>query len=82
MSDFKHYIEVENMHTIIGLLKKDCGISFVYKIAVAEELEQGILKEICLDDFKMKHDFDFIWEKGSIYSEKYAAICDELIAFQ
>lgn len=79
ISDFKHYIEVENMHTIIGLLKKDCGISFVYKIAVEEELNQGILKEICLDDFKMKHDFDFIWEKGSIYSEKYTDLCEELI---
>ena len=82
ISDFKHYIEVENMHTIIGLLKKDCGISFVYKIAVEEELNQGILKEICLDDFKMKHDFDFIWEKGSIYSEKYTDLCEELIVVQ
>lgn len=79
ISDFKHYTEVENMHTIIGLLKKDCGISFVYKIAVAEELDQGTIKEICLDDFKMKHDFDFIWEKGSIYSEKYTTIYDELM---
>ena len=72
----------EYTHTIIGLLKKDCGISFVYKIAVEEELNQGILKEICLDDFKMKHDFDFIWEKGSIYSEKYTDLCEELIVVQ
>ncbi|MFR5192113.1 MAG: LysR substrate-binding domain-containing protein [Lachnospiraceae bacterium] len=32
ISDFMHYTEVENMHTIISLLKKDCGISFLYKI--------------------------------------------------
>ena len=32
ISDFIHYTEVENMHTIISLLKKDCGISFLYKI--------------------------------------------------
>lgn len=78
----KYSTEVENMHTIIGLLKKDCGISFMYKIAVEEELQQGILKTIELDDFKMKHDFDFIWEKGSIYSEKYTALCEELIINQ
>lgn len=29
--DFIHYTQVENMHTIIELLKKDCGISFLYK---------------------------------------------------
>ena len=61
---YTSYVEVENMHTIIGFLKKDCGISFMYKVAVEEELKKGILKEIQLSDFKMQHDFDFIWEKG------------------
>lgn len=78
IQNFKHYVEVENMHTIIGFLKKDCGISFMYKVAVEEELEKGILKEIQLSDFKMQHDFDFIWEKGSIYSGKYCEVCEEL----
>lgn len=78
IQDFIHFTEVGNMHTIIGLLERDCGISFLYKIAVAEELKKGILKEISLTDFSMKHDFDFIWEKGSIYTEKYAAFCQEL----
>ena len=79
ISDFIHYTEVENMHTIIGLLKKDCGISFLYKIAVENELQSGILKEIPLDDFKMQHDFDIIWEKHSIYTDKYISICEEFI---
>ena len=79
IKDFLHYTEVENMHTIIGLLKRDCGISFMYKIAVADELKNGTLKEIRLSDFKMQHDFDFIWEKGSIYTEKYIVICEELL---
>ena len=77
--DFTHYIEVENMHSIIGLLKQDCGIAFLYKIAVEEELKQGILQEIYLEDFKMQHDFDMLWEKGSIYSEKYTTICKEFV---
>ena len=64
IQNFKHYVEVENMHTIIGFLKKDCGISFMYKVAVEEELEKGILKEIQLSDFKMQHDFDFYLGKG------------------
>lgn len=79
IKDFKQYTEVENMHTIIGLLKRDCGISFMYKIAVIDELKAGTLKEIHLTDFKMQHDFDFIWEKGSIYTGKYLDICEELL---
>ena len=79
ITDFMHYTEVENMHTIISLLKKDCGISFLYKIAVENELQSGVLKEIPLDDFKMQHDFDIIWEKHSIYTDKYLSICIEFI---
>lgn len=79
ISDFIHYTKVENMHTIIGLLKKDCGISFLYKIAVEDELRAGTLKKIPLDDFQMQHDFDVIWEKHSIYTDKYLAICEEII---
>ncbi len=79
ISDFIHYTEVENMHTIIGLLKKDCGITFLYRIAVEDELRSGTLKKIPLDDFKMQHDFDIIWEKDSIYTDKYLAICEEFI---
>lgn len=79
ISDFIHYTEIENMHTIIGLLKRDCGISFLYKIAVKNELESGVLKEIPLNDFKMQHDFDIIWEKHSIYTDKYLSICEEFI---
>ena len=80
ISDFIHYTQVENMHTIIDLLKKDCGISFLYKIAVENELQSGILREISLDDFKMQHDFDIIWEKHSIYTDKYLSICEEFIS--
>ncbi len=79
ISDFIHYTEIENMHTIIGLLKRDCGISFLYKIAVENELKNGILKEISLDDFKMQHDFDIIWKNHSIYTDKYLAICKEFM---
>ena len=54
---------------------------FLYKIAVKEELAKHTLKEIKLRDFSMKHDFDFIWTKGSIYAEEYEFICDELTLF-
>ena len=79
ISNFIHYTQVENMHTIMNLLKKDCGISFLYKIAVEKELKSKELKEITLDDFKLQHDFDIIWEKESIYADKYLSISEEFI---
>ena len=77
-TDFIHNMEVENMHTIIGLLTHDCGISFLYRRAVQAELASGRLREIPLKNFSMEHDFTFIWEKDSIYTAEYQQICQEL----
>lgn len=78
IEDFRHYIQVENMHSIIQLLTMDCGISFLYKAAVKNELANNILKEINLKDFKIKHDFTFLWQKESIFSEEIRRICLDL----
>lgn len=80
ISDFKSSIEVGNMHTITSLLENDCGISFLYRIVVEEEIKKGILKEIPLEDFHMYHNFDFVWEKDSIYSDRLYQICSEIVS--
>ena len=79
--DFPHIIEVENIHTIVSLLCEDCGISFLYKSAVEKEIAQGILKQIPLSDFMVMHEFTFIWNKDSIFSEEYEGIFQELLHF-
>jgi DNA-binding transcriptional LysR family regulator len=76
--DFAHITEVENMHTIIGLLIRDCGIAFVYKAAAQEELARGTLRQIPVSDFSMCHAFTFLWNAGSAFSEDYQKICTEL----
>ncbi len=78
VTDFASTIIVENMHTIVNLLVQDCGITFLYEAAVREELKQGILKPIPLPSFHMTHDFTFLWNKGSAFSEEYQKICNEL----
>lgn len=76
--DFSHVIELENMHTIVQLLCADCGIAFLYRAAVAEELEKGTLREIPLSDLSLSHDFTFLWNKGSVFSSEYRAFCRAL----
>lgn len=78
VDSFLHYIQVENMHTIIQFLRRDCGISFLYKTAIEEELHAGILQEIPLHDFSVTHDFTFLWPKGSVFSDEIRSVCMDI----
>lgn len=78
LENFAHTMEVSSMHTIIQLLKEDCGISFLYQTAIEKELSEHSLRRLQLLDFDMSHDFTFLWNKGSIFSESYRNICMEL----
>ena len=49
-------------------------ISFFYQPVVQQELDQGILREITLNDFSATHEFNFIWRKNSIYKDIYHEI--------
>lgn len=79
ISDFIHYAEVENIHTMVSLLVRDCGIAFLYEAAVEQEIRQGLLKEIRLEDFSMDHEFLFLWNKGSVFSDELKKLCEEWI---
>lgn len=78
ISDFSGCVEADNIHLIVSLLKSGCGISFLYRAAVSEETEKGTLREIKLNDFNIEHNFTFLWNKGSVFSQKYMDICEEL----
>lgn len=80
ITNFHQVAEISSMHVILDLVKQDCGITFLYRTAVEKELQEGILREIPLSDFKMEHDFTFIWNKNSIYADTYRQICLELQA--
>lgn len=76
--DFSSVIQVGGMHAILQLLEEDAGISFMYLSAASKKIYEGTLQEIELDDFHVNHDFTFLWEKGSVYSERYRRICLQL----
>ncbi len=70
-ANFNHTAEIGSLHTIKELVKAGCGITFLYEIAVREELEKNELKCIELKDCNIYHDFTFIWRRGSLYAEDY-----------
>ena len=79
VEDFRHFLEIGNMHSILSLLEEDCGISFLYRIAAQDGIAHGVLRELPLPGFPIRHDFDFLWAKESIYGEKYRRLSEELI---
>ena len=50
----------------------------MYKAAVEKELKEGTLIQIPLSDFMVMHDFTFLWNKDSIFSQEYETIFQEL----
>lgn len=71
-------MQADNIHLIVNLVKSDCGISFLYKAAVTDEINNETLKEIKLNDFNIEHNFTFLWNRGSVFSHEYHEICEEL----
>jgi DNA-binding transcriptional LysR family regulator len=78
IDDFRYSVEIGGMNAIKSLVESGCGVTFLYEAAVKKELEKEVLREIKLKDFKVSHDFAFIWNKGSAFSESYHEICNIL----
>lgn len=74
IEDFDKTAEIGSLHTIKELTKGGLGITFLYEVAVREELEKGQLEQIALKDFQINHDFTFIWRRGSIYADTYRTL--------
>ncbi|WP_077611544.1 LysR family transcriptional regulator [Clostridium sp. Marseille-P2415] len=78
LHDFPNLMEISNIGAMKQMVAKGKGITFLYEAAVKEELNNGILKKIELEDFQLTHDFTFIWRKGSIYQTYYKELFDIL----
>ena len=62
------------MAAIRKLVAGNCGISFLYQTVVEQELKEGSLYEIPVEDFQIQREFNFVYLKNSIFSEKYDTI--------
>lgn len=75
LDKFKNRVEVSNMGAIRKLVAQGCGISFLYEAVVEPELGRKELYQIPLEDFQIQREFNFVYLKNSIFSEKYDSIC-------
>lgn len=75
--DFADSVELASIPAIKACVQAGHGISFLYRIAVEQELASGALVDITPADFAIEHDFALIWQRGSHYADHYRALLAE-----
>ena len=77
IDDFAGVIELASIPTIKACVAGGAGVSFLYRVAVENELASGALVDVTPRDFAIKHDFSLIWQRGSRYASRYRALLHE-----
>ena len=77
VDDFAGVIELASIPTIKACVAGGAGVSFLYRVAVENELASGALVDVTPRDFAIKHDFSLIWQRGSRYASRYRALLHE-----
>lgn len=77
VTDFAGVIEIASIPAIKACVAAGAGVSFLYRVAVADELAAGTLVDVTPVDFALEHDFSLIWQRGSHYASRYRALLRE-----
>lgn len=77
LSSFAGSIELDSIPAIKACVAAGAGITFIYRIAVEQELETGVLADVTPPDFALEHDFSLIWQRGSLYERRYRGLLAE-----
>lgn len=59
-------------------MKAGCGITFLYRRAVEEELAAGALYPVALTDCALAHEFTFLWRKDSAFEAELREVSRQL----
>jgi DNA-binding transcriptional LysR family regulator len=82
LTDFPHRCTVTSLNIIKQFVAADCGITFLYRAAVADVLSAGLLREVSLSNVDYEHDFTFVWRKKSAYANDYQKLFKELMSYR
>lgn len=74
VGDFTGVVELASIPAIKACVRAGVGVSFLYRVAVADELEAGTLADVTPPDLPIEHDFSLVWQRGSRYGERYRAL--------
>lgn len=74
VSDFAGIIELASIPAIKACVRSGAGITFLYRAAVEAELARGELFDITPADMHIEHAFALIWQRGSLFAERYRTL--------
>lgn len=77
VTDFAGTIEMASIPAIKACVAAGLGVSFMYRVAVEEELGSGALADVTPADFAIRHDFSLVWQRGSHHAARYRALLRE-----
>lgn len=80
LSSFSDVCEIGNLNAIKQLVENHCGITFMYRIAARQEIKEGRLKELPLTGTIFRHNFSFVYLKGSMHQKEYLFWLDQIKA--
>lgn len=73
---FPHICELGNLNMIKDLVANNLGISFLYKKAVTEELEKGLVHPLNIERLQVIREFNFVYLKNSQFEPVYLNFFD------
>lgn len=76
-SSFRDALELGGIAPIKALAAAGAGVAFLYRIAVERELATGTLRDVTPADFRIEHDLALVWQRGSMYGDRYRALFSE-----
>lgn len=71
IGSFTKIVEIGNMEVIKQLVKRDFGITFLYRAAAKKELMQGEMKQLKIKDLDAYHEFNFVFLKNSQHTSNF-----------
>lgn len=74
---FNRIIEIGSIHLIKEVAKAGVGVTFLYEAAAKDELEEGSLYRIPIENGEFYHEISFVWRKDSLYAMEYKNILKE-----
>ncbi|MCI1820845.1 MAG: LysR family transcriptional regulator [Megasphaera sp.] len=78
IEDFAHRVEAGSPKAIKEMVSRNCGVAFLYEHSVRRELEQGLLRQVPIRHFNVRHAFSFLWRKGSMHKQTFKDIFKQL----
>ena len=80
LGDFSQVIELGSIGLIKRMVEDGLGVTFLYRVAVAQEERTGIIAVPQLKDFQVAHNIVFIYRKGTLFDDEYRQVFQELTA--